>query len=53
MIVMPDLILPGHGLRTHLKNSLRAHGGVMQRLKMITTKLYAAHFRRCMPCPEP
>ena len=39
--------------RTHLKNSLSAHGGVMQRLKMLTYYLYAPRFRRCMPCPEP
>jgi hypothetical protein len=35
-----------------LKNSLSTHGGVIQRLNMLTTYLVAALFRRCMPCPE-
>ena len=48
--------------RTHLKNSLSAHGGVMKRLgqwqgalplTLNTYDLYAPLFRRCMPCPEP
>jgi hypothetical protein len=36
-------------IRTYLKNNLSAHGGVVERLKMLTYCVYAPLFHRSTP----
>ncbi len=43
MIRSPDPLDINSLIRTYLKNSLSAHGGVMKRLKMLTYYLYTPY----------
>jgi hypothetical protein len=52
-VVVRAFFLTDNQIRAYLKNNLSAHGGVVERFKMLIYYVYAPLFHRSTPCHEP